>query len=726
MRIVPIFLALFMHFSVGTGASNGESPPRQDLFSDTWVATDGLGRSLPTHNQVGGPRNDRSVGIFYFLWLSKPFEDGPYDISKILADSPDALNHPENPRWGPPGSYHHWGEPLFSYYRTRDEFVLRKHAQMLADAGVDTVIFDVTNQLTYPDEYRTLLKVWAEMRELGNETPAVAFLTPFWSPDKVVRELWKDLYQPGHYADLWYRWEGKPLILADPALLSNRRRHDRATTAVKLTTNQTLGQSFTAKKPFTSIGACVPTWNTGDSKLTLCLRSDGPNGKIIAQKEFVKITDNAWLHLNAKQAQPPGLYYLEMSDPTGSVGWWSDPIKTLPSGTAYLNGKVVPGARAIEFTPEDPDTKNLKKFFTFRKPQPDYFQGPTQPNMWSWLEVHPQHIFRNAAGQKEQMSVSVAQNAVNGRLAALSHPGAQGRTYHHGSRDLNPDAVRLGPNFQEQWNRALKEDPHFIFVTSWNEWVAGRWNDFGGVRHPLTFVDQYDHEFSRDVEPMQGGHGDDYYYQLISNIRRYKGVRTVSSVTSQPITIDGRFDDWEKVSPEFRDTRGDPVRRQHPTWDKKGTHLNKTGRHDLVSSKVSHSKGTLYFQVETAAPLSVGVNQNWMLLFLDLDTDPNTGWLGYDLVVNRKVDLKTGTTSVERHNKDYRWNRGQRVHLAISGNQLELALPLKLLGLKKLPKEIHFKWADNIQHTGSWSDFTLNGDAAPNDRFNYRAVFESQ
>jgi hypothetical protein len=39
------------------------------------------------------------------------------------------------------------------------------------------------------------------------------------------------------------------------------------------------------------------------------------------------------------------------------------------------------------------------------------------------------------------------------------------------------------------------------------------------------------------------------------------------------------------------------------------------------------------------------------------------------------------------------------------------------------PFTIDFKWADNLQQTGEWSDFTLNGDAAPNDRFNYRAGF---
>jgi hypothetical protein len=31
-----------------------------------------------------------------------------------------------------------------------------------------------------------------------------------------------------------------------------------------------------------------------------------------------------------------------------------------------------------------------------------------------------------------------------------------------------------------------------------------------------------------------------------------------------------------------------------------------------------------------------------------------------------------------------------------------------------------FHWADNLQHLGDISEFGLNGDSAPNRRFNYR------
>ena len=42
--------------------------PAWDTYSDTWGATDALGRVLPGYEQVGAPRKDRFVGVFYFLW----------------------------------------------------------------------------------------------------------------------------------------------------------------------------------------------------------------------------------------------------------------------------------------------------------------------------------------------------------------------------------------------------------------------------------------------------------------------------------------------------------------------------------------------------------------------------------------------------------------------------------------------------------------------------------
>ncbi len=58
-----------------------------------------------------------------------------------------------------------------------------------------------------------------------------------------------------------------------------------------------------------------------------------------------------------------------------------------------------------------------------------------------------------------------------------------------------------------------------------------------------------------------------------------------------------------------------------------------------------------------------------------------------------------------------------------SENALQILVPLKSLGLTAQAAGVDFKWSDNCFERGDWSDFTVNGDAAPNDRFNYRANF---
>ena len=79
-----------------------------DTFSDTWVATDALGRRLPTYEEVGPPRPDRFVGIFYFLWLGAHVNGGPWDVTKILAQDPQAMQKKDSPLWGPMYAPHHW------------------------------------------------------------------------------------------------------------------------------------------------------------------------------------------------------------------------------------------------------------------------------------------------------------------------------------------------------------------------------------------------------------------------------------------------------------------------------------------------------------------------------------------------------------------------------------------------------------------------------------------
>jgi hypothetical protein len=552
-----------------------------------WPATDALGRRLPTAAEVGPPRPDRFVAIFYFLWHERWGEGpaaarrGPYNIANILAADPDALKKPDSPLWGPYGFPHYWGEPLFGYYRSDDPWVLRRHAQMLADAGVDTLIFDTTNAVTYRAIYMKLCEVFSQIRKEGGRTPQIAFMLNT-KAGETAGTIYNDLYKPGLYSDLWFRWQGKPLMICDP-----------------------------------------------------------------------------------KQA-----------------------------------------------------SAELRSFFTLRRAHWP-FEMINTPYAWHWEATYPQpYGYTDDPQRPEQVNVSVAQNlrASDGRVTFMSNGDARGRGFHDGKLDPSRAALDRGANVHEQWQRALKLDPPIVMVTGWNEWYAGRMLGKG----TLNFCDQFDEQFSRDIEPMRGGHGDNFYYQLVDGIRRYKGAPPITPVTPRPIHIDGRFDDWKAVGPEFLDSCGDTAQRDHAGVGKAGPYVDKTGRNDLLVAKVSWDGANLYFYIRTREPITPFTDPNWMLLFIDADSNPASGWLGYDFVVNR-TNVRSATTTLERCMGGYRWGSPVDVPYRVAGNELELAIPRAALGLTKLPATIDFKWADNIRQSGDAADFSLHGDVAPNERFNFRA-----
>lgn len=588
---------------VGYGAEAQDINERASTvstISDSWAATDALGREIPGYDRAGEKKSDKFVGLFYWTWqYQQEQKHRPRNVTEILNNDPNAFYDFDHPAWEKARSPHFWNEPLFGYYSRLDPWVLRKHAQMLADAGVDVVFFDCTNgSFTWKKAYKQLLEVWSKARKEGVKTPKVAFMLAFGPTDgslEAIKELYRDLYKPENHKDLWFFWKGKPLIMAYPDHLTD---------------------------------------HSGDQE-----------------------TDK--LH------------------------------------------------------------REIRSFFTFRPGQPVYNKGPQRSDHWGWLEIYPQHGFvKNKSGGYEQMTVGVSQNWSKERgLTAMNAPGSFGRSYtHQNGHSSHPRAFLYGLNFQEQWDRALRVDPELVFVTGWNEWIAGRYKEWQGQEN--AFPDQFDTEHSRDIEPMKGGFKDNYYYQMVANIRRFKGVSSFP-YASEPksVKIDGQFEDWKMVEPEFRDHKGDTMHRDFRGW--KGTHYeNKTGRNDIVWSKVSRDDDALYFYVETAQPLTPGQHPRWMRLFIDIDRNKKTGWEGYDFVVNR--ESPGSVAIVEKSREAWNWSKAGKVPFEVSRNAMELKIPRSLLGIEDKKIDIEFKWSDNAQTNGNIMDFWINGDAAPSGRFNYR------
>lgn len=553
-----------------------------------WPATDALGRKLPEPGAVGPVRRDRTVALFYFLWFYQHTKSGPHNISEILAEDPGAMSDPSRSIWGPANAYHYFAEPLFGYYRSTDEWVYRKHAEMLADAGVDVIIFDASNGYTYKESCLALCRAFSQAQKDGVEVPKIAFLCMFGPvAPKEIEELYNDFYKPGLYKDLWFQWKGKPLLMG------------------------------------------------------------------------------------------------------------------YPEGTS----------------------DEVRAFFTFRPGMPTYFSPPSRGDQWGWLQVTPQHSFGGTKDRPEEMPVGVAMNALPDKITALSDPRSMGRSYHDGRMDLRPNAYLYGLNFQEQWEHALKADPELIFITGWNEWVAMRLNKFADYEAPVVFVDTFDMEYSRDIEPVKGGYGDNYYYQMISNIRRFKGMNSLEAAgPPKAIEIDGDFSDWKDIRPEFTDYRGDTQHRDAPGWGERLHYVNTRGRNDIVSGKVSRDSTHLYFYVKTGKPLSDPSGPSWMSLFLNTDRESDTGWEGYDFRLSRRGQK----TVLEKSSKGWNWETIGEVDCRIKDGEMEMAVPRTALNLPEgKAVDLEFKWVDNLNRSDDIMDFYTCGDVAPGGRFNYR-YFEAK
>ncbi len=676
------------HFTNQVACSSPENKPHdtlmdeedgsyRDLYSDTWVATDALGRNMPSSQEVGPPKTDkrRVTGIFYITWHTqdkhKPGESYMADVTKILNADPEARLDANHKLWYT-NSYH-WGEPEMGYFLSQDEYVIRKDLSMLADAGVDVMIMDVTNAVRYWDEWEVTFSVMRQMKAEGNKVPEFCFWAFNGPVITVVQDLFEKIYKEEKYKDLWFYWDEKPLLL------------------------------YNGRPDFDA--------NRGGIK-----------------------------HRNPNY------------DPEA---------KTNPSHPHYQDPDY-----AEEFYKDY--TSEVRDFFTLRTMWWGYhewggerFVG-TEDN-WSFgysladpkvKALSPEELLSTHQGIKEQGAVTAAQHPVtmtdenmgvgkswsrkNGQ-PALNEYDLPAPTYVPwlGETVENPEGY--GIYFQERWDEAIAGDPEFLYINDWNEWTAGKYNPDGkggisfapgkhtmpwlGRDNPFIFVDQYNSEFNRCIHPMKDGYTDNYYMQMAQNIRLYKGARPIPvNQGLVKVKLDGSFDEWEQLSTEYRDTRGDVFHRDHPGYG--DLHYTDTsGRNDLVTSKVAVDRKQISFYIETDQDLSSWQLDNWMLLLIDADQDPATGWYGYDFLINGEVIDQKHTTLKEFDKESGKWMLRETLNFRTAGNQMEISIPRTTLGLSGNKIQFDFKWSDNPGGLEDPISFCTGGDTAPNRRFNYRYIW---
>ncbi|NLN05472.1 MAG: carbohydrate-binding protein [Clostridiaceae bacterium] len=562
----------------------------RNTYTDLMVATDMLGRKVPEAGEVREKR-EKFVGVFYWTWRCMDIYANPRNLTQILKEHPEAEYDINHPIWTN-NDMVHWNEPFYGFYRNDDPYVLRKHAQYFADAGVDCIIFDCTNgSFLWRPSYMPLLEEFEKARRDGIKVPKVAFLmnfAPMESTLNMLRSLYQDLYKPGKYKDLWFYWKGKPLVMAYPESIPQE-------------------------------GKC----------------------------EY---------------------------------------------DTKILN--------------------EIRKFFTFRPGQPGYGRGPQRNDDWAWLEIAPLHGYvKQEDGTYEMCAVGVAQNANDERICThFNDKNTYGRSYTLKDRfsKLAEDSYKYGYNLQEQWDYAMEIDPEFVFVTGWNEWNMGKFPgppwvlDLNSTQ--IAFVDQYDREHSRDIEPDIDGYLDTYYLLLAANIRRFKGLEPADRKPSVKTIDIMNFDDWKDVKPEYVAHKGTASKRDYPGIGDTYYKID-TGRNDFVLAKVAKDDSNYYFYAECSNNITPDTDENWMCLLIDKDRSKETGWEGYDILVSAdKIKVY----------KDGEWVVQGTCRYSVQGNKMCYVLPKDLVG----DGSFEFKWSDNITFDDIMN-FYKHGDCAPFGRFNY-------
>ena len=365
---------------------------------------------------------------------------------------------------------------------------------------------------------------------------------------------------------------------------------------------------------------------------------------------------------------------------------------------------------------------------------------------WGWLSMYPQAVYyKNNADRKngvvEQMTVGIAMNHdyENKALAAMSGNNIAGRSYTSEYKDRyvkeGAEASKWGYNFAEQFKYALEVDPKVIFVTGWNEFRVGRyeqWPESGPAAVENAFPDQYNDEYSRDIEPTKGALQDHYYYQLVNFVRQFKGARPIPTPSAQKtIDLNAGYDQWKDVAPYYGAYIGNTEDRNAPGYGNL-VYTETSGRNDIIGAQVSRDAEYLYFLVECAENITPYTDALWMNLYIDVD-QTKQGWNTFDFVVG-KGGATESTMTLEKFTGDnsFETEHVGEVEYKVDGRYLTVKIEKAALDITSDTYTVNFAWTDNVHDeddelsfSGDILDFYISGDVAPGGRFKYSYVVAS-
>lgn len=357
-------------------------------------------------------------------------------------------------------------------------------------------------------------------------------------------------------------------------------------------------------------------------------------------------------------------------------------------------------------------------FFYFKESQwPDKRQDYSDGFPWmDWS--YPQSNFKGT------VSVSVAQ----GPGYNMADPTtALGRGYSFKTATNDSNRMLEGSNFEEEWETAIngstdkgsKVEVKNAFVTGWNEWMAIKQNHDGTV----VYCDDYNREFSRDIEMENGPLGDNFYLQLFRNMRSFKYEEPVH-YNYDTHTIDfGSASSWDDVSSVYLDLEGEAMKRDHRTCvaSSSDKYTDDSARNDIASTSITHDSTNLYVKVTTKDNLTTpeDADTGWMNLLINTfsQNDP-TFANNFNFRVNASRDNK-GNCSIEKSTGGYVFENVGTGKYSYEGKTLQISIPLSVLGKTETECHLGVKVTDHITKPSDIMDYYVSGDSAPIGRLAY-------
>lgn len=358
---------------------------------------------------------------------------------------------------------------------------------------------------------------------------------------------------------------------------------------------------------------------------------------------------------------------------------------------------------------------DMKAYFDVRESQWPNGEFNEKAIPWmSWQNPQWNH--------KGSVAVPVAQHSHSVIYASSLSPECS-RGYNNKTNEVEAN-WKKGANFQTKWDYVLesKEMVNNVLVTSFNEWMAIK---YVNEAQEVFFVDVYNHEYSRDIEMMKGGYNDNFYLQLVQNVRKFKFKPRVSPEPLVLTTFDIRYNNeelWSAVNQTYVDFAGDARSRHFENASGDDLYTDNSNRNDIVEIKVAHDEENIYFRIKALDDISPynGHDINWMNILLSVGS-VDESFSGYNFIVNRKPDnLKT---SVEISSGGYKWDIVGEAAYHVQGNAIQLAIPLAALGLTADQCKFEFKVSDNVTNSDDIMDYYISGDVAPLGRLGFAYGF---